>query len=120
MTSSSTSSEDVGDRANALGSAVSSHTPGPWAYRQSHSDTCDLEVLDSDGNVVAGEYGVREQANARLIAAAPELYEALSKIEKRLFAFGHVQTNLDRHDVASMLDVARGALAKARGEQVSA
>jgi hypothetical protein len=80
MTSSSTSSEDVGDRANALGSAVSSHTPGPWAYRQSHSDTCDLEVLDSDGNVVAGEYGVREQANARLIAAAPDLLAVCRKI----------------------------------------
>jgi hypothetical protein len=55
-----------------------------------------------------------DQAN--LVAATPVLHDTLKKIEKRLFAFGNVQQNLDRHDVSIMLDWVRTALAAAEGE----
>lgn len=49
------------------------HTPGPWAYRigQHHTD-----FILSNGSVIEVEWRIAE-ANARLIAAAPDLLEAL-------------------------------------------
>ena len=67
-----------------VGKAMSKHTPGPWfAIRNDHywevniedcryapsvANTCDTEVRE--GSYIA-------EANARLIAAAPDLLEAL-------------------------------------------
>jgi hypothetical protein len=58
-----------------------SHTPGPW-----HLGRADL-VSGADGSIVCDvqterPYPVtkRNAADARLIAAAPELYEALQRI----------------------------------------
>lgn len=50
-----------------------------------------------------------------LLVERDALADSLRKIEKRLFAFGHVQANLDRHDVSHMLDIVRDALAKTSG-----
>ncbi len=56
---------------------MSAHTPGPWVFVRSNSDTCEMEVFSLNGDVVAGEYGIDSEADARLIASAPELLEAL-------------------------------------------
>ena len=55
-------------------------TPGPWKLGRLRSDT----VLDQDGNYVA-DCGVsmilppaEQLVNARLVAAAPDLFRALS------------------------------------------
>jgi hypothetical protein len=62
------------------------HTPGPWEVYYPDITGCGLgiDTADSKTSIVvfddeAGVYGAGEQdeANARLIAAAPELLEAL-------------------------------------------
>ena len=53
------------------------HTPGPWEARNQDAF---LYIFGADGNNIARIYGhgktVPRDANARLIAAAPELLEA--------------------------------------------
>jgi hypothetical protein len=61
------------------------HTPGPWAYQRSPSDTCDFEVWSSE-LLIAGEYGIEDEANARLIAAAPTQNAALHEAREALDA----------------------------------
>lgn len=89
----------------------STHTPGPWVYR-------DEEIHTEDGQVHVvcfghgyGDYGGigggDEQANAHLIAAAPDLLAALETIVAHIPA-----TELDHWNV---LDVIDRAIAKATG-----
>ncbi|WP_210204464.1 hypothetical protein, partial [Agrobacterium pusense] len=59
------------------------HTPGPWVYRESKEDCCDFEVYSGEGqsvDIVAGEYGIESEDDARLIAAAPDLLEHGGKL----------------------------------------
>lgn len=61
-------------------------------------------------------YGEQQQASAHLIAAAPELYEAL---EGMLEVYGGEMDvdGLPKHEVElNLIAVARAALSKARGE----
>lgn len=55
------------------------HTPGPWRYAESrHEFYVSAGVGDDPIDTIAGDiYG---EANARLIAAAPELLEALKRL----------------------------------------
>src|SRR5690348_10106594 len=62
---------------------VAKHTPGPW------QEACDIEtgawyVIDSqdmgDGTCIIARCGHNAEANARLIAAAPQLLEAAEAI----------------------------------------
>ena len=84
------------------------HTAGPWRYSKAHNDIISMAPgVKSD---VVAEYvlGV-SLANARLIAAAPELLEAL---EELIAATQH----LDQCHQATA-DKARAAIAKAKGEE---
>lgn len=73
---------------------MSKHTPGPWEYEKEHRDcfshtsghyTAPVEfttIFMDDGNELDGEnraevHGPNQEANARLIAAAPDMLEAL-------------------------------------------
>lgn len=65
---------------------MSAHTPGPWSVL-----TGTAEIIGSDGTMIGsafigddkGEFDVdRVMANARLIAAAPELLDALESIRQ--------------------------------------
>ena len=68
------------------------HTPGPWIVKQVPQDryVTDLHVArqDNEGSYVAIIDKVFNSqsatANARLIAAAPEMLEALEKIKETL------------------------------------
>ena len=61
------------------------HTPGPWTANP-HNDL----ISDKDGNILAylrctkttsvGNGWLPMEANARLVAAAPELFEALEEL----------------------------------------
>ncbi|CAB3919953.1 hypothetical protein LMG3328_05304 [Achromobacter ruhlandii] len=89
------------------------HTPGPWAVRYDY--VVQAPSFD-DGRLVpvAQPYGVNSDgtdlfANARLIAAAPELLEAL----EGLLAVS-VDTTSD--ELLAMM-AARASIAKAKGEQ---
>lgn len=73
------------------------HTPGPWSACNKFSGVTLSNWRVSEGDSTPGvEAGIAimsggrsdetEQANARLIAAAPELLESLQSLEKRLTA----------------------------------
>ena len=98
---------------------MTAHTPGPWTVTYEDGWT----VKTEDGVVVAKT----DHASARLIAAAPELLEALEQAEKRLRVYHEWA---DREFVASRgtpvlreirsgarsdADDARAAIAKAKG-----
>lgn len=113
------------------------HTPGPWIYEKNPLTTHTFNIL-SDGlrlaEVVSGPaeftkpaYGCPEfigtqgEANARLIAAAPELLEALEYSVSEIAAFyaaakeGRIDTVITIGQFGR-LEKAFAAIAKARGE----
>ena len=61
-------------------SEIQGHTPGPWRVERPY--------IRGAGRVIAslesGRNEVEDTANARLIAAAPELYETLMELYKAL------------------------------------
>lgn len=93
---------------------MAQHTKGPWRIKQNprHSqDECDLTIC---GDIfmladINGPNYEHQEANARLIAAAPELFEALrnlaDNVEHAFPALAHL----------GPLVAARAALAKATG-----
>ncbi len=112
-------------------------TPGPWEwlYAETHCDgvgrvvtaqvvdvptnQCVVEfsntshseiVYEGDGSGGGAFYDEQARANARLISAAPDMYEAL----KRLVEYYKGTTIED--DYALIIDQARAALSKAEGE----
>ena len=52
---------------------MSNHTPGPWKVNHG-------SVYTIDDKPITGSFATEREANARLIAAAPELLEALEDI----------------------------------------
>ena len=86
-----------------------SHIPGPWEVFNSHTG---LWVMDSaeQGAICKIEWCLEAEANARLIAAAPELLEAL----KRLCSKFGVDDNGSPRDWTEWRD-ARDTIAKAEG-----
>jgi len=82
------------------------HTPGPWSFRG-----CDggwaIDYNEDQEQVVDYVY---EEADARLIAAAPDLLEALDDL---LIAYCDPGNQGGDHD--EKVEAARTAIAKARG-----
>lgn len=58
---------------------TSKHTPGPWALLSEAPDCAWVE--DADGKIVATGFGRDAKGNARLIAEAPAMLEALRKAQ---------------------------------------
>ena len=102
------------------------HTPGPWNQQRNvtnyRSGRKALEVRGASDELIATFPGCdRDAANARLIAAAPELFDA-----RRIFigAAFPVSTEINErgHNWSEVyldqaLEIARRAIAKATGEQ---
>lgn len=90
-----------------------SHTPGTWKFHEylDHNENIQTGVI-SDRSVIYVVVGTspEDRANARLIAAAPDMYEALEAIQA---LSGPVR--IATHEKAFALCIA--ALAKARGEK---
>ena len=88
---------------------MAEHTPGPWQVNAG----CDWVIESQDGVSVSSVYtpaGQREvrQANARFIAAAPEMLEELESM---------LSEHCGNHECDDVVhDLARTALAKAKGE----
>lgn len=62
---------------------MSKHTPGPWdRTTRTNIEGSSMTVIDAnaDGRIIAFVYE-GDEANARLIAAAPEMLDALKQIE---------------------------------------
>jgi len=106
------------------------HTPGPWTEKQRDPtsgqmvlpngiryNSGSVGVVDCDGRWIAI---VRSQSregmhNARLIAAAPELLEALEDAEFLLRKLGQKAGPM-RDSCKRSAEDARAAIAKAKGE----
>lgn len=115
-------------RAIAATYRAASHTPGPWVAH--HLEVWDAPADNDSAIMVAKVEGDTDNmmdpgalADARLIAAAPEMYEALAGLD----AFSKLLNEFaDMHDssilretiedpAAAALDKMRAAFAKARG-----
>ena len=77
------------------------HTPGPWVAEEFTHKTTRLRVRTADGAATICQVTalIHKEANARLIAAAPDLFSAIINSD-------------DAHWTPAM----RAAIAKARGE----
>lgn len=97
--------------------STAQHTPGPWFASRKYEVGPRSDADDqSFGMIVplAYAYGVNREANARLIAAAPDLLEALGELmewEEEIAADLGVHTS----SAKPMLAKARAAIAKAKG-----
>ena len=106
------------------------HTPGPWKIERlsigsrGGSNTCwmigpmDACIYDDWRPRANGISEAENEANARLIAAAPDLLAALENIrdtiESCYIAGGWVP--LDAEEMESIVEMATIAIAKAKGE----
>ena len=101
---------------------MSGHTPGPWNVVDTHNQT-QVSTKRDNGTVkgIADIFDSRDgtpewQANARLIAAAPDLLEALKVMtdvaEKAIIASG-----TDAKFAAIRVAAARAAIAKAEAAE---
>jgi hypothetical protein len=92
------------------------HTPGPWTLTKERALVVDGQALEHQAymvssapgcTIVAAVVATKSAANARLIAAAPELLEALRAIE---WTAGGAN---DKHNAFQIINIARAAIAKA-------
>ena len=94
---------------------MNKHTPGPWYPHYAKADHCLSSSVwgQEPGNqvaVIGGKSLEAMNANARLIAAAPAMYEALQIMVRA--------ANVDEIDPLVMfasIERAKGALAQAEG-----
>lgn len=109
------------------------HTPGPWKATKGHEDEPDRWVIVAAGekhfhiatieNGQPGDTLETEGHTARLIAAAPEMLEALQRtlslIQESHGVFGfHLNGDLsDWSEHQDDIDVIQNAIAKATGEE---
>jgi len=98
---------------NGRGNSAALYTPGPWTICDKHDET----ILGADGVGVAATLGGmtrwshERQANARLIAAAPDLLNQLEFFAVLLEAKSNcTDFEVDRSDVAEWARWAREAV----------
>lgn len=93
------------------------HTPGPWEVRRG-SDGYIRQVVGPKGRIVSRWNGLAAptsnegEANALLIAAAPDLLACLEQMVERHEALGRPDDGWD----GLYIDEAKAAIAKAKGE----
>ena len=103
---------------------MSKHTQGPWTV----SNETDISGIENDPeNGCVGPVDVahvylrtvqgRTEANARLIAAAPDLLEALEWCAETLAVFVADGSAAPESVIGKNLTTARAAIAKATGEK---
>ena len=92
--------------------ATVGHTPGPWHQTggivASHEGHCAVAAYTGNGNILYAKTLAEREANARLIAAAPDLLAALEAMQA---AFVRHPGNADERHHA--LTLTEAALAKA-------
>lgn len=94
-----------------------SYTPGPWDYWSGYNPVDELEaqITTEDGDIVIASYNRQipeGEANAKLLAAAPELLEALEVAANRLNSC-LILLECDDDFIAKETAQARAAIAKA-------
>ena len=92
------------------------HTKGLWFYSddmQGPDGKAQIGVREANGLPVAFLGSYKEaKANARLIAAAPELLEALERASRFISASDHGMTKCEQ----SLVDYLNSVISKARGQ----
>lgn len=64
---------------------MSAHTPGPWkSHRFRDESGYWISPEGQDNMIAATSFSATEEANARLMAAAPEMLSLLEEIEDRV------------------------------------
>lgn len=112
---------------------MSKHTAGEWKYQHRHvwandyktetlSDGSEVELNHRICEVDEGPTEAQAEANARLIAAAPDMLDALEWAAKSVhhpvcpISTGKGQTTVTHDDCNCHVKEARAAIAKATGE----
>lgn len=108
---------------NGAGELNAAHTPGPWIVRPSDTDDA-FDVMTEDGFYVAQAfemYGPNDEvvtlANAHLIAATPDLFDACKSAQAtfKTMALRGERTPLSQ--IKATVDALSAALALANGQQ---
>ncbi|MCP1765031.1 hypothetical protein [Bradyrhizobium japonicum] len=94
------------------------HTPGPWTVHHSMRDCVTFEGRHGTENLflenLDGYYACQSEADARLIAAAPDLVEALQEYDDAFTEF-NAEDKDSRTRMRQAVIKARTAIAKAKG-----
>ena len=92
------------------------HTPGPWKINADCPMAEHGQIsIETDGYYIALlDAGARQTANARLIAAAPDLLDALQDYDDAFTGFDP-SSKESRHRMRLAVIKARAAIAKAGG-----
>ena len=77
------------------------HTPGPWQLVQERDY---LNIQETETNLIVAQFCSVSEANARLIAASPEMYQLLERVSQG-----------NGYDSLSLAMDARRVLAKVEG-----
>lgn len=99
---------------------MNKHTPGPWDYWSGYNpfDKLEAQVTAEGGDIVIASYNSlieQGEANARLMAAAPELLEALERLKIEVILSDVDMDYIESH-FRPWLNKAELAIAKARGD----
>ncbi len=88
------------------------HTPGPWRLWKHMDPAQPHAIIAMEGDPICELNAWNREANAALIAAAPEMLEALRKIAFEPIGPSDI-THADMLDI--VVEIARNAVAKAEG-----
>jgi hypothetical protein len=92
------------------------HAPGPWMARQMLSGSWDIAAEDGDGSTIAR---TKDEANARLIAAAPDLLGACQSLIDLWAEWAHNSRCLEeplKRSIEMRVTETANAILKANGE----
>ena len=96
--------------------ADTKHTPGPWGPRSLPDMVGTENMLIASVYPMHGDAPEECEANALLIAAAPDMLAALQALEECYCEAGTALTRDERHRHRQTLMSARAAIAKATGK----
>jgi hypothetical protein len=97
-------------------------TPGPWEIVKVNPDRALIRNTATDDAHAPGylaevrNVGAAWQANAALIAAAPDLLKALEEVDEMLDGQEDIDGNGGPNNAMRLLPIVRAAIAKATGE----
>lgn len=97
------------------------HTPSPWRWNDTYAARAGdqtMSLIGDDGHGILSCDGMENSphrtADAALIAAAPELLEALKEIERASTWCMHIEC---MEPIGRLTDIARAAIARAEGRE---
>lgn len=90
------------------------HTPAPWFFRKQHNGSLDLFGDGGKRVITSGLRFINQEPNIHLIAAAPEMFEALTEIKNMAEwgMSGRARNEVNYKDIA---EIAQKAIEKAKG-----